>query len=112
MLKTCSKQFHCSAAGHVLLRPAGGIEDGAITLPPCVQYVDTWVTVSEQEVADAMVSLLHHHSKLVEGAAGCALAACKQLGSQLAGRRVAVVCCGGNVALPVLQQVLNLGTVW
>lgn len=91
---------------------AGGIEDGAITLPPCIHYVDTWVTVSEEEIADAMVSLLHHHSKLVEGAAGCAVAACKQLGSSLSGKKVAVVCCGGNVALHVLQQVLSQGKVW
>jgi threonine dehydratase len=91
---------------------AGGIEEGAITLTPCMQYVDTWVAVSEQEIADAMVSLLHHHSKLVEGAAGCAVAACKQLGSSLSGKKVAVVCCGGNVALHVLQHALGEGVVW
>lgn len=59
-----------------------------------------------------MVSLLAHHSKLVEGAAGCAVAAVKQLGVALAGKRVAVVCCGGNVSLPALKHVLNVGTVW
>ena len=78
---------------------------------PCMEYVDTWVTVSEQEIADAMVGLLQHHSKLVEGAAGCALAACRQLGDQLRGKTVVAVCCGGNVALPVLQRVLSTGKV-
>jgi threonine dehydratase len=74
--------------------------------------VDQWVTVSEQEIADAIVSLLHHHSKLVEGAAGCAVAAVRKLGGQLAGKRVAAVCCGGNIALPVLKRVIDIGTVW
>lgn len=83
-----------------------------MTLAPCIEYVDSWVTVSEQEIADAMVSLLHHHSKLVEGAAGCAIAACKQLGDQLRGKNVVVLCCGGNVAVPVLQEVLRKGKVW
>jgi threonine dehydratase len=32
---------------------AGGIEEGSITLDPCRQYVDKWVTVSEAEIADA-----------------------------------------------------------
>jgi len=90
---------------------AGGIEQGSVTLQPCVEYVDNWVTVSEQEIADAIVSLLHHHSKLVEGAAGCAVAACRQLGDQLHQKRVAVVCCGGNIALPVLQGILNIGNI-
>jgi threonine dehydratase len=94
--------------------PAGGIEDGAITLQPCQEYVDRWVTVSEQEIADAIVSLLQHHSKLVEGAAGCGLAAFRQLAQagELKGKQVAVVCCGGNIAVPVLQGVLQTGTVW
>lgn len=93
---------------------AGGIEEGAITLQPCQQYVDTWLTVSEQEIADAVNSLLQHHSKLVEGAAGCGLAAFRQLAQagELRGKQVAVVCCGGNIAVPVLQSVLQTGAVW
>ncbi|WIA31927.1 hypothetical protein OEZ86_002786 [Tetradesmus obliquus] len=90
---------------------AGGIEEGAITLQPCQQYVDTWLTVSEQEIADAVNSLLQHHSKLVEGAAGCGLAAFRQLAQagELRGKQVAMVCCGGNIAVPVLQSVLQTG---
>jgi threonine dehydratase len=77
-----------------------------------MDFVDAWVCVSEQEIADAMVSLLHHHSKLVEGAAGCAVAAVKQLGPRLQGKRVVVVCCGGNVSVPTLHKVLSVGRVW
>lgn len=34
---------------------AGGIEEGAITLEDCSQLVDEWVTVTEEEIAAAMV---------------------------------------------------------
>ncbi|KAF8071054.1 bhcB [Scenedesmus sp. PABB004] len=113
----------CVAAGRILDdapvsdtlsdATAGGIEQGAITLQPCVAHVDRWVSVSEQDIADAMLSLLHHESKLVEGAAGCALAAFRALAEagELHGKRVAVVCCGGNVSPAVLARVLAEGRV-
>eukprot|EP00878_Enallax_costatus_P014301 GHUV01014959.1.p1 GENE.GHUV01014959.1~~GHUV01014959.1.p1 ORF type:complete len:250 (+),score=63.21 GHUV01014959.1:301-1050(+) len=91
---------------------AGGIEEGSITLQPCQQYVDQWVLVDEQEIADAMVSLMYHHSKLVEGAAACGIAAFRKLGQQMQGKQVVMVSCGGNVAVPVLQHVLATGNVW
>lgn len=59
-----------------------------------------------------MVSILHHHSKLVEGAAGCGLAAFKKLGPMLEGKHVVVVCCGGNVSVQMLKNILEIGTVW
>jgi threonine dehydratase len=69
------------------------------------------VNVSEQEIADAMLSLLHHHSKLVEGAAGCALAAFWQQRARLRGARAVVLCCGGNVSASVVTDVLRRGRV-
>jgi hypothetical protein len=37
-----------------------------MTLQPCMEYVDEWVSVSELEIADAMCAVLQHHSKLIE----------------------------------------------
>lgn len=65
--------------------------------------------MSEQEIADAMASLLSHHSKLVEGAAGCAVAAFWRQRAALAGARAVVLCCGGNVGLETLEEVLRRG---
>ena len=50
--------------------PSGGIEAGALTLRPCIDHVDEWVTVTEEEIAAAVVGVIQHHSKLIEGAAG------------------------------------------
>lgn len=73
--------------------------------------MDDWVTVSEQEIADAVVSLLHHHSKLVEGATGVALAAFIRMKAELVGKRVVIVCCGGNISVPTLRHMLDIGRV-
>jgi threonine dehydratase len=67
--------------------------------------------VSEQEIADAMASMLAHHSKLIEGAAGCAVAAFWRQRAALAGKRAVVLCCGGNVGLETLKDVLARGRV-
>lgn len=49
---------------------AGGIEYDSLTLQPCVDCVDQWLCVAEQEIAEALVGLLEQHSKLVEGEEG------------------------------------------
>jgi threonine dehydratase len=69
------------------------------------------VCVSEQEIADAVLSVLRAHSKLVEGAAGCAVAAFWRQRRQLAGKRAVVLCCGGNISVEALKTVLERGRV-
>lgn len=54
---------------------AGGVEEGAITLQPCMQLVDRWVLVEERDIATAMVSLLEHDGLRLEGGTQC-LQAC------------------------------------
>lgn len=49
---------------------AGGIEPGALTLQPCIDFVDEWVTVTEEEIGSAIVGMLQNHSKLIEGWSG------------------------------------------
>ena len=43
-------------------------EPGSITLEPCTRFVDNWVTVSESEIAAAMLGIRDHHGgMLLEG---------------------------------------------
>ena len=53
---------------------AGGIEEGAITLPICRDLVDRWVLVSEDEIKEAIRLVLLRHHTLVEGAAALSVA--------------------------------------
>ena len=64
------------------------------------------VRVSEEEIADA-IRLYHTAThNLAEGAGAAALAALIREREQMAGRRAAVVLCGGNIDLPVLRRIL------
>lgn len=78
---------------------AGAVEPGSVTFPLCQSVIDARVTVSEAEIAGAMRRLAETEHLMVEGAAGVALAGLVQRASAYAGRKVAVVLCGRNVAL-------------
>lgn len=85
---------------------AGGIEADSITFPLCRSVIDRFVTVEETAIADAMRDFIDAQHQLIEGAAGVAVAACRQQGSEFAGKRVVVVVCGGNVSRDTLKSVL------
>jgi threonine dehydratase len=83
---------------------------GDFTLPLVERYVDEVVTVSDDEVAEAMVMLLERTKQVVEGAGAVAVAALMQ-------RRVApppdgqvcAVLSGGNVDASLLYECIRLG---
>ena len=84
---------------------AGGIEAGAITFELCDVLIDEFVVVSEAEIAAAMRSYIEVEKEPIEGAAGVALAGVLQRREEIAGRKVAVIICGGNVTQQVLDQI-------
>lgn len=86
---------------------AGGVEPGAITFDLCRALVDRWIEVDERAIAVAVADALECSHLLVEGAAGVALAACRQ-DAAARGRRAAVVVCGANVPLARLRAMLAL----
>jgi hypothetical protein len=45
----------------------GGIEPRAVTLEYCCKLVDEWAIIDEAAISNAMLGLLWHHGKLVEG---------------------------------------------
>ncbi len=85
---------------------AGGIEQGAITFGLCRTLVDEFVLVSEAEIAAAMCRFIDFEHQLVEGAAGVALAAMLKQKDALAGQKVVVLICGGNVSRDTLKRIL------
>lgn len=76
---------------------------------PSVRLVDAILTVPEDAIAAAMMDVLNAHHKVIEGAAGTAVAianAHSLEGGVLAGCDVVAVCCGGNVSTEKLAQVM------
>jgi len=83
---------------------------GERTLAIARRYVDEIVTVSEGEIASAILKLLEIEKTVVEGGGAAGLAALlfgKVRG--LEGRNVAVIVCGGNIDPNLLSRIIERG---
>jgi threonine dehydratase len=70
------------------------------------ELLDDFVLVSDKEILTATRLMIEGTRNLVEPAGAAPLAAAVRLREQLAGRRVALVCSGGNISLDQLRAVL------
>lgn len=80
---------------------------GQKTFPIIAQYLDDVVTVSDQEIAQAMILMLERSKLLVEGAGAAALAAVLSGRVPVRGKHAGLIISGGNTdseQLPVLKQ--------
>ena len=108
------------AAHHpVAIEPATTIADGIavrragdVTYPVVARYVDDIVTVDEDEIASAILTLLEREKTLAEGAGATALAALMQRRTSLPeGAKTAVMVCGGNIDVTLLSRIIERGLV-
>lgn len=105
--------YHCWRERRLVEAPnlteAEGLATGqGFALPQAIlwQLLDDFVLVSDREIARAMVWLLERAHTLAEGAGAAALAAAYKLRAELAGKKVGIVCSGGNVSLAQLRAAL------
>jgi len=84
---------------------------GELTLPLVQKYVDEIVTVSEEEIANAILLLLEREKTLAEGAGAAALAAILNRKVSLSEKKVAVLVCGGNIDVTLLSRIIERGLV-
>ena len=106
-------------AGHpVTLPPAPTIADGIavrqvgdLTLDLVRKHVDDVVTVSEEELANAVLLLLEIEKTVVEGAGAAPLAALVNRPLGLAGANVVLVLSGGNIDVTMLSRIIERGLV-
>ncbi len=83
---------------------------GDVNFPILEQWVDDLVTVSEEEIASAVLLLLEREKTVAEPAAAVTLAAV--LGGQvgpIAGRNVVMVLSGGNIDVNLLSRIIDRG---
>jgi threonine dehydratase len=75
-------------------------------------HTDKVVLVNEEQIALAILRIVELEKGVVEGAAATTLAACMsgQL-PELAGKRVVLLLCGGNIDPNVLSRVIERGLV-
>src|SRR5207248_2379586 len=74
------------------------------------RLVDRLVTVSERAIALAVLRLVEWEKAVVEGAGATPLAACLAgLVPELAGKKVVLPLCGGNIDTNILGRVIERG---
>jgi len=101
----------------IVLRPtlADGLaipQVGANAFEIAHDLVDLAVTVTEEQIAIAILRLIESEKSVVEGAAATPLAACLSGKlKELAGKRVVLLLCGGNIDPNVLSRVIERGLV-
>ena len=81
-------------------------EPGNITFDICEKYVDGIVTVSEDEIALAILSLLENHKVIAEGAGAVSVAAAMFDKAHIGGKNVACIVSGGNLDINILSKLL------
>ena len=84
---------------------------GEHTLALARRYLDGVVTVSEEEIANAILLLLEIEKTVVEGAGAVALAALVNKRVSLEGRSVVLLLGGGNIDVNVIARIIERGLV-
>jgi threonine dehydratase len=90
---------------------AEGLATGvAFELPQAIlrDLLHDFILVSEEEIMHAMVWMIERAHTLAEGAGAAALAAAYRLRDELKGKKVGLVCSGGNTSLEHLKLALAL----
>jgi threonine dehydratase len=85
---------------------AGGFEPDSITFDLCTKLVDDFILITEDEIKQAVRSVIKYHSKLVEGSAGVAVASLLKEPDRFAGQTTVIIVCGANISLDKLQSIL------
>ncbi len=86
-------------------------EPGNITFDMCQKYVDEVVTVSEDEIAAAILALIEQQKLVSEGAGAVSVAAVMFNKVPVAGKKVVCLVSGGNIDVNILNRVVTRGLV-
>ena len=82
---------------------------GENTFALCQRYVDELATVTDDEVASAILALIEQQKMIAEGAGAVAVAAAMFRKFDLTDQKVACVVSGGNIDVNILSRVINKG---
>lgn len=83
---------------------------GNLTYEIASKYVDGFVTVTDDECAAAILTLLERQKLVTEGAGACAFAAVLfNKIPEIKGKRVCCLLSGGNIDVTILSRVINRG---
>lgn len=82
---------------------------GEHTFEYCKKYVDKIVTVSDDEIATAILTLMERQKLIAEGAGALSVAAVLFKKLPLDGKKTVCIVSGGNIDVNILSRVINRG---
>ena len=104
----CHRRIHLNNVSTI----ADGIavkEPGINTFDFCNRYVDGIVTVSEDEIAAAILNLIEKQKLVAEGAGAVSVAAVMFNKIPVKDKKVVCLVSGGNIDVTILSRVINRG---
>lgn len=94
---------HTFADGTAVKKP------GELTFAMCNKYVDDIVTVTDDEVASAILALMEKQKLVAEGAGALSVAAVMFGKLPVENKKTACIVSGGNIDVNILSRVINRG---
>lgn len=84
-------------------------EPGDVTFSMCQKYVDGIVTVTDDEIAAAILALIEQQKLIAEGAGAVSVAAAMFNKVDIKGKKVCCLVSGGNIDVTILSRVIKRG---
>ena len=84
-------------------------EPGVNTFDICSKYVDDIVTVTDDEVSSAILTLIEQHKLIAEGAGAVSVAAAMFNKVPIGGKNTICLVSGGNIDVNILDRVIKRG---
>jgi threonine dehydratase len=84
---------------------------GKLTYDLCSKYVDKMVTVTDDEIATAILALIEQHKMIAEGAGAVSVAAAMFNKADIKGKKTVCLVSGGNIDVTILSRVINRGLI-
>ena len=101
----CGSSVKTFADGIAVKKP------GNLTYELCRKYLDDIVTVSDDEIAAAILTLIEGQKLIAEGAGATGLAAILARKLPIKGKKTICLVSGGNIDVTILSRVINRGLV-
>ena len=84
-------------------------QPGDLTYEICQKYVDEIVTVTDDEIAAAILALMEQHKLVTEGAGAVSVAAAMFNKVDIRSKKVVCLLSGGNIDVTILSRVISRG---
>ncbi len=86
-------------------------EPGVNTFDYCSRYVDEIVTITDEEISTAILTLIEKHKLVAEGAGAIAVAAALFDKVPIKGKKTVCLVSGGNIDVTILSRVVQRGLI-